>query len=92
MTTDKRPQLEYYHLGDGVTAFSTTRHGGFSTGNYAAFNINRYCGDTIEAITKNREALCSLLGISDDRLLMPHQVHLTKLMVAMCFLRKPRLI
>ena len=78
MTTDKRPQLEYYHLGDGVTAFSTTRHGGFSTGNYAAFNINRYCGDTIEAITKNREALCSLLGIGDDRLLMPHQVHLTK--------------
>lgn len=72
-------------MGASVTAFSTTRHGGCSTDcsacqskNYAEFNINRYCGDDEEHIRKNREALCSLLGISDDRLLMPHQVHLTK--------------
>ncbi len=65
-------------MGHGVTAFSTTRHGGFSTGNYAALNINRYCGDNEEDIRKNREALCETLGISDDRLVMPHQVHLTK--------------
>ena len=61
-----------------MTAFSTTRHGGFSTGNYAEFNINHYCGDSEACVRKNREALCSLLGISDDGLLMPHQVHLTK--------------
>ena len=72
------PKLDYYDMGPHVTAFSTTRHGGYSTGRYAEFNINDYCGDDEEHIRKNREALCSLLGIGDDRLLMPHQVHLTK--------------
>ena len=72
------PKLDYYDMGPDVTAFSTTRHGGYSTGDYAEFNINPYCGDSEACIRKNREALCSLLGISDDRLLMPHQVHLTK--------------
>lgn len=74
------PQLQLYDFGDKVTAFSTTRHGGCSTGNYAAFNINRFCGDSEEAIQKNREALCHTLGISDDRLIMPHQVHLTEVL------------
>ena len=70
-----KPQLTYYQLGEGVTAFSTTRHGGFSTGSYGEFNVNRYCGDDAEAIRKNRQILCKQLRISDDRLLMPHQVH-----------------
>ena len=69
------PLLTYYKLGEGITAFSTTRHGGYSTGNYGDFNVNRYCGDDPEAIAKNRASLCRLLNISDDRLLMPHQVH-----------------
>jgi len=73
-----QPKLNYYDMGPHVTAFSTTRHGGHSKGNYAAFNINRYCGDSDVCIRKNREALCSLLGIGDDCLIMPHQVHLTK--------------
>ena len=72
------PQLRYYDFGEGVTAFSSTRHGGYSQGKYGAFNINRYCGDEPQAIAQNREALCQLLGVSDDRLLMPHQVHLTE--------------
>ena len=65
------PKLDYYDMGADVTAFSTTRHGGCSTGSYTEFNINRYCGDTEVCIRKNREALCLLLGINDDRLLMP---------------------
>ena len=72
------PQLNYYDMGAGVTAFSTTRHGGYSKGSYASFNINRYCGDSDEDICLNREMLCHLLGIGDDRLLMPHQVHEAK--------------
>lgn len=68
-------QLLYYRIGEGVTAFSTTRHGGFSEGNHGEFNVNRYCGDNPEAIAKNRALLCKTLGVSDDRLLMPHQVH-----------------
>ena len=73
-----QPQLDYYEMGAGIVAFSSTRHGGCSKGNYAAFNINRYCGDDAEDIRKNREALCETLGITDDRLIMPHQVHETK--------------
>jgi len=72
------PELRYYDFGEGVTAFSSTRHGGCSKGNYGDFNINRYCGDEPLAIAQNRQALCELLGISDDRLIMPHQVHLTE--------------
>ena len=75
------PTLQYYSLGEGVTAFSSTRQGGYSKGCYGQFNINRYCGDDEEAVRKNREALCRLLHISDDHLLMPHQVHQTKLAV-----------
>ena len=69
------PQLTYYNMGTGVTAFSTTRQGGCSTGNYAAFNINGYCGDDEVHIAANKVALCSMLGIDSNRLVMPHQVH-----------------
>ena len=79
MSTMRTPQLKYYDLGESVTAFSTMRQGGYSKGNFGEFNINRYCGDSEEAIKKNREALCQLLAISDDHLLMPHQVHLTEI-------------
>ena len=69
------PQLTYYNMGTGVTAFSTTRQGGCSTGNYAAFNINGYCGDDEVHIAANKVALCGLLGIESNRLVIPHQVH-----------------
>jgi hypothetical protein len=73
-----QPKLFDYDLHKDVVAFSTTRRGGFSTGAYGEFNINRYCGDDAEAIRKNRALLCHQLGISDDRLIMPHQVHLVQ--------------
>ncbi len=69
------PKLTYYDIGKRVVAFSTTRQGGCSTGNYAAFNINAYCGDSEEHIETNRKSLCQLLGINDNCLVMPHQVH-----------------
>ena len=55
--------------------FSTTRHGGVSSGEYASFNINEYCGDTAENIAANRKALCDELGIDEAHLVMPHQTH-----------------
>ena len=69
------PQLQYYDISPRVTAFSSTRHGGVSEGNYASFNVNTYCGDDPEHIAQNRKALCKLLHIKTDRLIMPHQVH-----------------
>lgn len=74
----EKPVLHFYDFGQEVVAFSTTRQGGYSEGNYGQFNINRYCGDNVEAIAKNRQALCQQLDIDDSRLLMPHQVHLTE--------------
>ena len=68
------PRLTYYDMGSEVVAFSSTRHGGYSVGQYGEFNINAFCGDEPSAIAKNRDALCQLLGIDNDRLLMPHQV------------------
>ena len=77
----RQQELLFYQLGEGVTAFSTTRQGGYSEGRYGEFNINRYCGDSEEAIRQNRSLLCLHLGISDERLIMPHQVHLTEMAV-----------
>ena len=75
----KRPELHFYNFGSDVIAFSSTRQGGYSDGNYGEWNINRYCGDNDEAIRQNRKALCELLDIDDDKLLMAHQVHLTEI-------------
>lgn len=71
----KVPTLTYYNMPPHVTAFSTTRLGGYSHGAYGEFNINRYCGDDEKSIEKNTEALCTLLKISQDRIIMPHQTH-----------------
>ena len=72
------PQLTYYDLGDHVVAFSTTRHGGCSTGNYSGFNINNYCGDETSHIVENHRSLAAVLGIDDNHIMMPHQVHGTE--------------
>ena len=72
------PVLHSYLIGDGVVAFSTTRQGGVSEGNYATFNINHYCGDDEKAISVNRSALCNLLHITDEQLVYPHQTHQTE--------------
>ena len=74
-----QPQLQFYDFGTGVRAFSSTRKGGYSEGNYGEFNINHYCGDSEEAIRQNRCLLCQLLQIEDDCLIMPHQVHQTEI-------------
>jgi YfiH family protein len=61
-----------------VCAFSTTRHGGTSEGNHASLNINPYCGDKPEHVAANRNLLAAELGISTDRLILPHQTHGTE--------------
>ena len=75
------PVLHFYDFGAGVTAFSSTRRGGCSQGNYAEFNANLYCGDDPLAVARNRESLCNELGIATTSLVLPHQVHGTKVVV-----------
>lgn len=70
-----QPVLNYYDLSDDVKAFSTTRHGGVSEGNYASLNINEYCGDSKANTDANRLLLANELGIDANHIIMPHQTH-----------------
>lgn len=85
------PVLTYYSLCRSVTAFSTTRQGGVSQGNYASLNVNAFCGDTPEAVSENRRELCRQLGLADaGKLVIPHQVHGTEvLQLAADFFSRP---
>ncbi|WP_308245379.1 peptidoglycan editing factor PgeF [uncultured Prevotella sp.] len=73
--SNKQPVLNYYELSSDVTAFSTTRHGGVSDGNYASLNINEYCGDSKDNTDTNRQLLATELDIDANRIIMPHQTH-----------------
>ena len=75
MTSKTEPRLLCYDLGEGVTAFSTTRHGGVSEDNYASFNINPYCGDGADHVARNRQLLADRLGLPASHIVLPHQVH-----------------
>lgn len=73
----KVPVLHYYDISPDAIAFSSTRHGGYGNGNYEEFNVNLFCGDSPEAISKNKTALCNELGIKESALVFPHQIHKT---------------
>ena len=66
-----------YSLDNRVRAFSTTRKGGVSTGNYSSFNISYYCNDRLKNVQENRNRLSLLLDIPSERIIVPRQVHLT---------------
>ena len=42
--------IKEYQVASGVMAFSTTRKGRVSQGNYGEFNINEFCGDNSEHV------------------------------------------
>ena len=71
-----KPQLMFYDFGPRVVAFSTTRHGGVSQGNYGSLNVNAYCGDEPAAVAENRRLLSLELPIPNaSHIVIPHQVH-----------------
>ncbi len=70
--------LYQYNIDEHIIAFSTERGRGAINGPYSQFNVNEWCGDTLPHVTQCRTELCHRLGISADRLIMPHQVHSTK--------------
>lgn len=73
-----KPRLHYYDLGNAVTAFTTTRHGGRSEGNFGTLNINPFRGDNPEAVAANLQIVAQELGVSADRIVRQHQVHGTE--------------
>ena len=67
--------MKTYDLGERVLAFSTKRQGGVSTGLYASMNVNPYCGDVPGNVEQNRKLLADRLGIAQEKIVLPHQVH-----------------
>ena len=69
--------LHYYNFSPDVTAFTTTRHGGFSVGNYASLNIKPHRGDDPLAVEKNLNVVANELGVPSERFVRQHQIHET---------------
>lgn len=65
----------FHNLQTQVTAFSTTRNGGVSKGDYASMNCTPYTGDDIEAVQRNQQLLCTALHIEKEQLIIPYQTH-----------------
>ena len=58
-----------------ISHFTTTRHGGVSTGTYASMNPGVYTEDDPGFIRKNLELLSDAVGISLENMVIPHQTH-----------------
>lgn len=83
--------LEYYTLNSDSIAFSTSRAGGVGIDTYASFNVNPFCGDSPESVSRNRALLCRELDIPESHLIIPHQTHDTKAReIDFSFLEKPQ--
>lgn len=65
----------FHNLHTQITAFSTTRNGGVSKGDYASMNCTPYTGDDLEAVQRNQELLCTALHIEKEQLIIPYQTH-----------------
>jgi YfiH family protein len=75
-------QLHLYPMPkEGVTAFSTTRHGGRGSGAYGTFNCTPYTGDESSIVQANQELLCKLVGVTAERLIIPYQTHSCNVMI-----------
>lgn len=58
-----------------IAHFCTDREGGVSVGNYASYNMSPFSGDRAVDFNKNKENLCTKLGIEPDKLIIPFQNH-----------------
>ena len=65
----------FHNLHTQVIAFSTTRNGGVSKGDYASMNCTPYTGDDLEAVQRNQQLLCTALHIEKEQLIIPYQTH-----------------
>ncbi len=64
-----------------IFCFSTTRHGGNSTGNYSSFNCTPYTGDDKALVRQNQKLLCEAMPESFKELVIPFQTHGTQMEV-----------
>lgn len=76
------PLLEYglNRSCPGIFCFTTTRHGGVSTGSYASMNCTPYTGDDPGCVERNRERLLAALPQQPAALVIPYQTHGTRVL------------
>lgn len=58
-----------------ICCFTTTRHGGVSSGTYGTFNCTDYCGDNEADVAANQQLLLNRLPLADVELVLPRQTH-----------------
>lgn len=75
----------------GISHFFTTRQGGVSRGMaYGSMNPGLYTTDDPEAVRRNLAILAERIGLSVERIVMPHQTHEDRLLtIDADFLAKP---
>ena len=71
--------MKHYEIAPDITAFSTERGCQDPTLPYDGFNITYYTDDDAQHIATCRQMLCDVLGISNERLILPRQVHHTEI-------------
>lgn len=64
-----------HRAGVRFTHAMLTRLGGLSTGPYASLNLGGTVGDAREAVQANHRRVMTALGLRDDQIVSPHQVH-----------------
>jgi YfiH family protein len=73
--------LEYDDF-PGMVAFSTKRGEVVNKDQpYSSFNANPFCGDREEDVVESQQYLAEVLGITREKLVIPHQVHGTEVLV-----------
>lgn len=80
-------QLSTY---SNIFHFVTTRQGGVGEGSYASFNCSPYCGDVVDKVLCNQGLLLKEFPASFQQLIIPRQVHGTKIgVIDQLFLQQP---
>ena len=69
-----------HRLAPHIKCFSTERGTVDVTNPYSGFNANPFYGDTSEHVDQCQQELCDSLGITSEKLIIPRQVHGTKVL------------
>lgn len=69
----------YYDISPDIVAFSTERQAIDPFSPYDGFNITHYSGDDPQHVADCRKLLCQQLNIDDQHLVLPRQVHGTRI-------------
>jgi polyphenol oxidase len=59
----------------GINHAFTTRNGGVSVGPYASMNLSATIGDSVDAVTENRDRLADVLGVGKSTIRLQTQIH-----------------